>query len=85
MEDQRILLEVLNAEKHSEMQKALWICEIHLVLVVDIYGPKKDFSSFFSQLSPLLCMPLDNDHIETRYLCLFQLRVRMLNFFPDSF
>lgn len=41
MEYQRILHEVLKAE----LQKAMWIYEIYLLLVAGIYGPKKDFSS----------------------------------------
>lgn len=81
MEYQRILHEVLNAE----LQKAMWIYEIYLLLVVGTYGLKKEFSSFFSQLSSILCTPLEKDHLEIQDSCPFQMSVRMLDFSPDSF
>lgn len=81
MEYQKILHDILNVE----LQIAMWIYEIYLLLVVDIYGLKKYFPSFFSQISSVLCMALNKDHLETQDSCLFQMSVRMLGFFPDSF
>lgn len=81
MEYQRILHDILNAE----LQIAIWIYEMYFLLVVDIYGLKKYFSSFFSQLSSVLCVALNTDHMETQDSCLSQMSVRMLGFLPDSF